>query len=357
MGGLSTSAIYISGCALVLEAVGTAHVAEWMGWVGASLCVSSMLGPLLGGSVFEKWGYDAVFYVLMGLMAGDLVLRAVMVEPSQAREYLEANGTIEFENKGIVRLDKSSGFSSQSEPEDEKVPKMTTTEVSLNTDPERGAPVVPTTTTKPVALVLLSSRRTWLAIWNTFTLAALFTTFEAVLPLYVSAIWSWTALFAGLIFLPLTLPALFAPLLGRVVDRLGTRWFVFAGFLALCPLTALLRFVTHDTTAHKALLCVLLTLIGVCTAVVLDPLFGEYVAVLKDMGLVETRKGAGFAEAYGLFNAAWAAGVMGSMGAGLMYNSYGWAVMAVVMGGWCGVTALLGLIPQPSYRVDAKSST
>lgn len=40
-----------------------------------------MLGPALGGIMFEKLGFSAAFYLPIALIAVDIVLRFAMIEP------------------------------------------------------------------------------------------------------------------------------------------------------------------------------------------------------------------------------------------------------------------------------------
>jgi hypothetical protein len=82
-----------------------------------------------------------------------------------------------------------------------------------------------------------------------------------------------------------------------------------AGFLFFTPIEVLLRLITHDTIGQKVLLCTLLTLIGVALNFSTPPLMVEITYVVeqkeRDNPGLFGKKGA-YAQAYGLFNLAWA---------------------------------------------------
>jgi hypothetical protein len=83
------------------------------------------------------------------------------------------------------------------------------------------------------------------------------------------------------------------------------------GFISAFPFWILLRLVTHKETSQIVLLCALLILIGICVALCLSPLMAEFTYIVEAKerqrpGLFGA-KGA-YAQAYGLFNTAWAAG-------------------------------------------------
>lgn len=104
-------------------------------------------------------------------------------------------------------------------------------------------------------------------------------TITQVLPVFVEGQFRWDSLGQGLIFLPVSLPALLEPIygnsiiyllnlvrltsLGWLADKYGARIVGFVSFLALIPATVCLRLVISDSMGAKVLLCALLTCIGI----------------------------------------------------------------------------------------------
>ena len=165
--------------------------------------------------------------------------------------------------------------------------------------------------------------------------------FDSVLPLYVQTTFGWDATAAGLIFLPITLTAFLSPLVGWGVDKYGPRWFVVAGFISFYPFEIAMGQVKQNTLIQKVMLCVLLSMIGLCFDFMIPPLLVEVTAVTvltehEQPGIFG--KNGAMAQAYGLFNLAWAMGsLIGPLWAGFVDETFGWEVMS-----WS--LALLGFV-------------
>lgn len=102
------------------------------------------------------------------------------------------------------------------------------------------------------------------------------------------------------------------------------------------PFWVLLRLVNHDSTGQKVLFCALLCLIGVALTLVMPPLMAEiaYVVEAKERERPgRYGKTGAYAQAYGLFIAAFAAGsLIGPIWAGYIESTAGWGTMAWSLG-------------------------
>lgn len=174
-----------------------------MGYVAMSMSVSVLVGPLLGGVVYDKAGYYAVFTMAFGLIGVDIVLRVLLVEKKIAKQWDMEPSETEFPEPS----------------EDEKLPVPATEEPAISTTQQPVAPeglltVAPgerSSGTKHPILLLLTSRRLLAACYTTLSYAILMTAWDAVLPLRVHDLFGWSSLGAGLIFLPLILPSTYTP--------------------------------------------------------------------------------------------------------------------------------------------------
>ena len=198
---MSAAVVWTVGLALLADTVGHEKIGQAMGYVAMSMSVSVLVGPLLGGVVYDKAGYYAVFTMAFGLIGVDIVLRVLLVEKKIAREWdMEPSET---------------AFPEPSK--DEKLAAPATEEPAiLATEPlaTAGLPTVvsgerPSGTKHPI-LLLLTSRRLLAACYTTLSYAILMTAWDAVLPLRVHDLFGWSSLGAGLIFLPLILPSTYA---------------------------------------------------------------------------------------------------------------------------------------------------
>ena len=105
--GMAAACVWAVGFAMVPETVGADRAGEAIGWVSLGLNAGVLVGPVLGGLVFAKAGYYAVFGMTFGLLAFDIVLRGVMIERKVAQELLGETGGLNSDNEAGV-LDEES---------------------------------------------------------------------------------------------------------------------------------------------------------------------------------------------------------------------------------------------------------
>lgn len=322
--GCAAAFVWITGLAMIADAVGHRNVGQAVGYLSMAMMIGTLVAPLVGGVVLARAGYDAVFEVTLGLIALDIVLRFIMIEPH------------------AVQTD------STSEETLEEVPvtnSQTSEKPSHHSLTIKYSPTWSRRYRLPPIVTLLSSKRLLAALLGTLVEGAIFSGLETVLPLETQAVFNWNSEGAGLIFLPLTLTAFLGPLVGRICDNYGPRYPILFGFLIQCPCLTLLRFVDHNTMQQKVLLCVLLTLIGCCITLTVDPLMAEIVYSVEEKAKDEPERyqkaNAAYAQAFALFNMAFSVGnTVGPLCAGLVRDAAGWGTMSWALGLLSGVTAV-----------------
>lgn len=349
--GVASTVTWTTGEAMLVDTVGEARIGEHMGYVGLALNLGTLVAPALGGVVFERVGYNAVFAMAFAVVGFDVVLRLMMVERSVAEDWMP-NATI----YGDVEM------VGHSESQEElKKPKMTVSvaasEVSSLSSPSASCETLPLPDSSlprkertlkdrlPPILTLLFSWRFLSALWGCFVQASIYSGFQTVLPLALNHMFGWNSIGGGLIFVPLVAPSLLGPVVGMLSDRFGPRWLTTAGFLGLCPSLVLLRLVDRDDLAHKVLLCVILALVGCCFTLILEPLLTEITYLGGNHGEDVDQKGktrvGSYAQAYALFNLAWSLGdTVGPLWAGLVIETAGWNTMTSSLGLLAGVSAI-----------------
>ena len=123
---------------------------------------------------------------------------------------------------------------------------------------------------------------------------------------------------------------------GHWTDKYGPRWLAAGGLLMSLPFWVLLRLVDHDSTRQVILLCALLIFLGAAFACTLTSLMAEFSKICdakekQDPGLFGT--GSAYAQSYGIFNVAWAAGAMvGPLWAAGVQKEAGWKTFTWTLG-------------------------
>lgn len=333
--GIADAIIYVTGMAIIIDTVSTKRVAEYMGYVTIMLNVGTFAGPLLGGAVYETGSYHAVWGMIMGFVVLDTILRVVMIEKKAA----PINAEMLSRDRAFYDTGNASTLSTVIKATEATVPepyKIAHNRLQI----KRRIPDV---------VLLLNSPRMITACVAICVQSMVFSGFETVLSIYVQEIWGYDALGAGLIFIPLTIPAFFAPLLGKLVDRTSSRWALVLGFLGMCPIIVLVRFVTHNSMGQKVLLCFFLLMIGFGITIILGPSMAEISHIAEEFvrsrpgGTIESveNERSAYAQAYALNAMAWSLGnIAGPLLCGLIRDEHGWGTMCWVLGLVCGMTAV-----------------
>nr|POF05916.1 putative mfs-type transporter c18.02 [Quercus suber] len=363
LGGISAAVVWTVGLALLVDTVGGENIGQAIGVVGTSLSVALLLGPLLGGVVFAAAGYYSTFAIGFGLIVLDIVMRVAMIEKTVAMRWMS---TEELQDSTTVGSRGSRDSKENQASGDDPSPCV---DVEKNRNPNAGPAVATLSlqihdqTTSPPAevtlpsrknkffrrlppvITLLASRRLVSTLWGCMIQGALMTAFDSILPLFVRDTFHWDSLGAGLIFLPIAIIAFLSPLFGKISDKYGSRWLATAGFVLTCPCLILLRTVHENTLNQKVLLCALLALDGLGLTLSVTPLMAE---ICYAVDAKARRRPPGYfgkygvyAQAYSLFNAAWAMGcTVGPLLAGLIRQKAGWNVTTLVLGCVSIVTAI-----------------
>ena len=353
--GISAAVVWVVGLALIVDTVGPEEVGQAMGYMGLSMSLAMLVAPLLGGVVFASSGYYAVFAMAFGLMALDVFLRIIMVEKKIAVRWTRPE-TAESQKKirpetadaqSPSSMEMEAATTARDSPQETQT--RTAEKPSDHPDVERmqsAGSTVPANAPEPIkrwfeklppVITLLASRRLLSALFGCIVQATVLTAFDTILPLFVRDTFRWNSKGAGLIFLPIVIVSFLGPVVGWLTDKHGPRFYAIAGYTLACPCLILLRLVHKNNIEHKVLLCALLALVGLSLTLSITPMMAEITYAVEAKA---RRRPAGFfgkngayAQAYSLFNVAWAAGCMvGPLLAGLVNQSLGWNVATLILG-------------------------
>lgn len=327
--GMSAAVIWTVGLALIVDTVPADSIAESMGYVQLGMSAGTFFGPLLGGIVYDKGGYYAVFGMAFGVIAVDIVLRLLLIEKKVAERYLPSLGheglkTLPEQNNevAITYKDEIPNSVFIEKDNDAKIPRKAQLSFKQRM------------LESPVTL-LFQSPRFISAFSVTAMLSVLTSAFDAVLPLRTVEIFNFDSTGAGLIFLPIIIPSLFGPIAGKLVDKYGPRWFTVLGFTLAAPPYILLRLPHFHSVEQIVLMCVFLFWIGFAFVLPIPAIITEVMKSIEDLERKKPGrfgKGGGIAQGYGLFNLAWSLGVVIGPFAGSIRDAVGWNTMCLIMG-------------------------
>lgn len=222
-----------------------------------------LIAPCIAGVVYEWVGYYAVFGTALGVLSITMVLPLVLVEKRTAAKWLDPpypddrGETDTLAQSAPESLGSSTGIASDTE-ESMSEPDEATSLLPLKPKRRRSWLVKKF----PTMSMLCGSPRLGAAFYGGFLHTMLISSFDAILPLFVSRTFGWKSSAAGVMFFAITIPALSGIFVGSLCDRYGAKSVSLIGFTMVAPALACLGLITNDSTLHKVMLSVLLVLIG-----------------------------------------------------------------------------------------------
>ena len=195
----------------------------WAAWTG----VASALGPLMAGTIVDLWSWRAVFLpsAVAGVAAVVLLeressTRATSVTPVPARAAVALSVVV-----GAVAYVLMQGSATGATAARIALPAMLVVvgTTVLVRDPRRQV-LFPRE--------LLMARNCVPANATTFALYFGMFGFSFIVVLYVQQLLQYSALWAAVVLLPISILLLFAERLGRITAVIGTRWVIVVGALA-----------------------------------------------------------------------------------------------------------------------------
>ena len=265
--GASAGTVFTVALSLLVAGIDRDEVGGWIGLVFSGMTAGLTFAPMVGGIIYARAGYFAVFAVALVVIAVPFVLCLLYVDPKrkqQSRKGEEAQrdyGTISHgQPRGQVSSDTSADNRMQ-ECEDEESPFINGPSRSKVTKSDKERSFLdryfPSAT-----LLLLSSPRVSAALYGTLVQVSLLTSFDGILPLFVHRTFNWKSSASGAVFIAITMPSLFGGVAGTLSDRFGARVVALAGFVFSSVMIALMSLVDHNSVQQVVLLSALLVLTG-----------------------------------------------------------------------------------------------
>ncbi|KAL2834335.1 major facilitator superfamily domain-containing protein [Aspergillus cavernicola] len=348
--GGATAMVAVAGLALLTDSVPLDNLGQTIGYQGSAIALGFLLGPLLGGIVYDAAGYQAVFGMAFALVGVDLLMRVAVVEKKVAARWIEIDPSLSSIHFTAVR--QNSGYQTFAETRPADIESVHDHNHCHELGSDCGHD-------QPTLFQIAKQPRVVISSFGLLVQGLLFSAFDATIPIFVETTFKWTPLGAGLAFLPSALTALLEPLFGYIADKHGTRPPAFISFLLLPIPLCCLSLVTTNSPAHITLLLLLLTLTGLLINLATPALFVETQDVLDSLNLQprprprpnqpqntnetpnppnpnKLGKSNGIAQAFGVQTMAQFLGMfLGSLWGGFVEWRFGWRVMVFSLAGLC----------------------
>lgn len=337
--------------AILADTIGEDRIGSAMGFVTMMMALGAVLGPMVGGSLYHRLGYSAVFFSAYVLVAVDFVFRFLMAEKHSSREGpAVASDTQDYGTFFNESVSESCRIDASGQPDTAAVlqkpqnaPSTPLAFANHKVEPPEG----PTPMRHPI-LVLLSTPRMLAAILGDFVQSFVLTGLETILPLRIKTVFNYNSQDVAFVFLVLAIPYAAGPLTGKVADIYGPKAIVSSGYAALLPLLIMLRLVDHYAINQVTLLCVLLLATGTALNMVLTPVWSDTVYLVSER--INDQPGifggkSPYAQAFGLMNMAYAIGsVLGPLLGGWLLEKVGFTAITLGAGILCGVCVIPSLM-------------
>ncbi|KAK8877458.1 MFS general substrate transporter [Apiospora arundinis] len=287
--GAAGAFLYISGLAFLISHIDPEFIGFYMGYMTLACNMGELVGPLVGGSLYEHVGHWAVFGVTEAMIAVDMILRLLIREPktdprNTSRQRVNSSKFAHISDEERQWLQNDDNYD-----EDEKHPSIygrTRTVVihsddaalskaaagssvfDENYDHDAGA--------KAVAVLKDIRSNAVISVAFTTVTGIVRCALEATIPLYVFHNFSWNSTLSGAAIFALLSPAVICPWVGRHTARYGPRGLSIYTFAAVGVLLATLGLLTLIKPARagsawmvvkEVLFVIDLFLIGICVAV------------------------------------------------------------------------------------------
>ncbi|KAL9103487.1 MAG: hypothetical protein Q9163_001483 [Psora crenata] len=335
--GFSSAAVFTFGLALLQDKVGNEEIGWALGLTGAAMSAALLLGPVIGGLLYEHGGYFTVFLPNLCLIVAELFLRLIIIDENRTPCVDTLNDPSKCCRQGTETAH-SNRLNGAATAQDGDFRSDTSNQVldTASQNRDEGEPLLPNSCPKGNAyLILLCSPRFMVAIGGLFLLSSIANGFDAILPPYILEVFSLSPSYLALLYLIMGLPMLLAPIAGALTDRYGPKIPATASLVMLTMSLLLLRLITPAISWPIYKLMALLFVVGNAFAFAMPPLQTEVSAVVREME--RTRLGVfgkygGYSQAYGLMNTAFAAGSMlGPLYAGFVQLCSGWSAVTLLM--------------------------
>ncbi|KAL0580124.1 hypothetical protein V5O48_001900 [Marasmius crinis-equi] len=332
--GVGSTFVWVVGLALLCDTAPEKILGRQLGFAMSGLSVGILLGPPVGGALYDRFGFrgPCIFVIIACIV--DLAARLIVIErkaalvwgydpqgvpPADVDHESSPNQQV-GEREQVAQPDRSHEASSSAAAGSDKKEQQ-------NEDTTAG-----TTEQTPVRLsllqvlrFLLTSTRPVATIYSIFVYGLIHTAIEPPLPTHMNVIWGLDSGKVGLVFIAAVVPTFFSSAIaGFLTDRFGPAPIAVAGYLLSVPWWIV------ATNRRLPIFIVGIALDYFFAAAAFTPLSAELAEIAR------LNEGIGFAHVYAALNMAYGIGsAVGPLVGGQIFDHVpnGWNVLCYVGAG------------------------
>ncbi|TFK76705.1 MFS general substrate transporter [Pluteus cervinus] len=316
--GISSSVVWVVGLALLCDSTPVAIIGRQLGIAMAGLSIGLLIGPPVGGTLYERFGFRGPFVFGLAVTVVDLIGRLIVIERREALKYGHDPAAWTPAKDPELASEKTDPEPTSAKAEikgDAQIPSTSASAVVVGeTPPPR------TLTLVEVIVELTKSPRALVSLFLALTYGLVYSSQEPSIPLHLAAVWGLDSGTVGLVFLAAVIPTLFSsPITGYLADRKGPEWVSFISLSLAIP-----WWIVVTIQGPLLLFIVAFAIQSFFTSAIVSPLMVELAAVSREV------EGIGFAHVYGAFNLVYGIGTsVGPVVGGQVYDHLrrGWATL------------------------------
>ncbi|BCR90467.1 uncharacterized protein ACHE_60353S [Aspergillus chevalieri] len=346
---ISGSAAWVVGFAVMSDAVSMRDMGKTMGIAMSFVTAGIVGGPMVGGTMFQLFGYWPAWSVPLTVLVLDIIARLIMIEPRSL-------SPPSFSGKPDSASEETTGLLSGDSPGNPQ---------NSNQYVDDYMPAKPSSAPLGFYRVVLREPRVWTGLASLLMTSSLMSSFNTTLPAHLRDAFGWGSLPIGMMFLCLQAPGMvLGGPFGIIRDRCGLRipnaigWFLTAPLLCLMGITGNPRFPWVGDASHGKTLFTC-CMIGLGTVLILVRGAGaiQLTCVVRELQAKDPfifGSQGGSSRVFSTSEVVYSLGMtIGPLISGLLYEKVGFCLMNIVFAIACVAMASLSFTwldgrPEPS---------
>lgn len=338
--GISAAVVWTAGLALICDTVSEEKVGRYLGLAMSGLPLGQLVGPPVGGALFDRFGIRGPCIFAIMVISVDLIGRLLLIERREALalgfDPAVIIGASDHDLDSATHADPHRGTfavevglpreSGRQAFYTSIIGETGSTDALLDRESSASGAMKFHTRDDPIPFLqvisgFFASSRAVAVVMNSLIYGVLYSFQEPTLPVYLQRTWELNSSQVGLVFFSAALPAMLAPpVAGWLTDHIGTEWISF-----ICLLFAIPCWIAVTIRANLSFFVAAFALENLCTSAFVAP-------ITTELALVSRRiRGVGYGHVYGVFNFAVGVGAaVGPVLSGEIFEHFSWRILNLV---------------------------